>query len=202
MGRPSLKLIQEADTCWNSTYHMLQHVYDLREPLGAALAGLHPDITPLSSEQYDIIADCLKVLSPFNDATVELSEEKRVSGSKVIPLLSMLHHALEEEDLGMVQTPESTAMAESLRSQLREKLSALQPMSVMSLATLLDPRFKKIGFFSPNKAADAEKRLISECAAVIRNYASSSSSQPHISEASQPVTQGSKLWHRLDTTIL
>ena len=28
-----------------------------------------------------------------NDATIELSEEKRVLGSKVIPLLSMLHHS-------------------------------------------------------------------------------------------------------------
>lgn len=55
------------------------------------------DIVPLTTEQYDIIAESLKVLSPFNNITVELSEE-RVSGSKVIPLLAMLHHALEEED--------------------------------------------------------------------------------------------------------
>ena len=51
MGRPVLKLIQEVDTRWNSTYHMLQRVYDLREPVGAALAGLHTDVAPLSSEQ-------------------------------------------------------------------------------------------------------------------------------------------------------
>ncbi|XP_029292076.1 zinc finger BED domain-containing protein 4-like isoform X2 [Cottoperca gobio] len=198
MGRPALKLIQEVDTRWNSTYHMLQRFYDLREPVGAALAGLRTEVAPLSSRQYEIIAECLKVLSPFNDATVELSEEKRVSGSKVIPLLLMLHHALEEEEMGLVQTPESTAMAESLRGQLREKLNNLQSMRIISLATVLDPRFKKTGFFSPNKAAEAEKRLTSECTAVMRNSASSSSSssstsQPHISEASQPVTQGSKL---------
>ncbi|XP_051962567.1 zinc finger BED domain-containing protein 4-like [Xyrauchen texanus] len=203
MGQPALKLVQEVDTRWNSTYHMLQRVYDLREPVGAALAGLRTDVAPLSSEQYNIIAECLKVLSPFHDATVELSEEKRVSGSKVIPLLSMLHHTL-EEDMGILQTPESKAMAESLKRQLREKLFTLQSMSIMSLATLLDPRFKKIGFFSPNKAAEAEKRLTAECAAVIRNSpsSSSSSSQPHTSEASQPLTQSNKLWHRLDTTVL
>ncbi len=87
MGRPDLKLIQEVDTRWNSTYHMLQRIYDLRESVGAALAGLRTDIVPLSSENYEIMAECLKVLSPFHEATVELSEEKRVSGSKVIPLL-------------------------------------------------------------------------------------------------------------------
>lgn len=93
MGRSSLKLIQEVETCWNSTYHMHQQVYDLREPSGAALEGPPTDIAPLTTEQYDIIAESLIVLSQFNDATVELSEEKRVSGSKVIPLLSMLHHS-------------------------------------------------------------------------------------------------------------
>ncbi|KAJ8264575.1 hypothetical protein GJAV_G00150870 [Gymnothorax javanicus] len=113
MGRPELKLMQEVDTRWNSTYHMLQRIYDLREPVGAALAGLRTDIVPLSSEHYAIIADCLKVLSPFSDATVELSEEKKVSGSKVIPLLTMLHHALEEEDLGFLPTPESRHLVDT-----------------------------------------------------------------------------------------
>ena len=59
---PSLKLIQQVETHWNSTYHMLQHVDDLREPVAAALAGLRTDIAPLITEQYDIIAESLKVL--------------------------------------------------------------------------------------------------------------------------------------------
>ena len=114
-------------------------------------------------------------------------------------------------------------MAETLRRQLREKLYTLQSMTIMLLATLLNPRFKKIGFFRPNKAADAEKRLTCKCTAVIRNRESSSSSSSLSSEASKSVTQGngyilivllylvtysllsvlgSKLWYRLDTTVL
>ena len=93
MGRPSLKPIQEVETCWNSTYRMLQHLYDLREPLEAVLEGPPTDIAPLTTKQYDIIAESLILLSKFNDATIKLSEEKRVLGSKVIPLLSMLHHS-------------------------------------------------------------------------------------------------------------
>ncbi|XP_054631204.1 zinc finger BED domain-containing protein 4-like [Dunckerocampus dactyliophorus] len=191
-----LKLIQEVETRWNSTFHMLQRMYNLREAVGAALAGLHTDITPLTSHQLRLISESLQVLSPFNDATVKLSEERRVSGSKVIPLLAMLHHTL-EDDMGTIQMEESKAMAEGLKKQLRDKLYNLQAMSIMSLATLLDPRFKKIGFFSPNKAQEAERRLTAECATVIRHRASSSSSnpsssstQPDTSEASQPVEQG------------
>lgn len=78
MGRQDLKLIQEVETRWNSTYHMLHRLHDLREPVAAALAGLPTDIMALCSEHYEIIRECLKVLTPFEQATVELSEEKRV----------------------------------------------------------------------------------------------------------------------------
>ena len=33
---------------------------------------------------------CLQLLGPFYQATVELSDEKRVSGSKIIPMTKML----------------------------------------------------------------------------------------------------------------
>ncbi|KAL7875608.1 hypothetical protein AOLI_G00105710 [Acnodon oligacanthus] len=39
MGRPVLKMTSEVDTRWKSTYNMLEHLYDLREPVGAALAS-------------------------------------------------------------------------------------------------------------------------------------------------------------------
>lgn len=34
MGRPPLKLIQEVETRWNSTFDMLQQLHDQREPVG------------------------------------------------------------------------------------------------------------------------------------------------------------------------
>ncbi|XP_057688365.1 zinc finger BED domain-containing protein 4-like [Corythoichthys intestinalis] len=117
----------------------------------------------------------------------------------------MLHHSLEEEEIRQLQTPESTSMVEFLQRQLREKLNQLQSMSIMFLATLLDPRFKKVGFFSPSKAAEAEKRLTMECAAIMSRTASSTSSSlsspsSSSSEPSQSVG-GSKLWHHFDASV-
>ncbi|KAI9999491.1 hypothetical protein NQD34_018486 [Periophthalmus magnuspinnatus] len=103
MGWPTLKLLQEVETGWNSSDNMLQRLFQEREPVAAALVGLSTDISPLSSHQLHIISDSLKVLAPFNDATIELSEEKCVSGSKVIPMLTMLHTALEEEQMMSLQ---------------------------------------------------------------------------------------------------
>ncbi|KAJ7992785.1 hypothetical protein DPEC_G00282300 [Dallia pectoralis] len=62
---------------------MLERLYQLREPVGAALASLKTDITPPTALEYEAVQDALDVLAPFRQATVELSGEKRVSASKV-----------------------------------------------------------------------------------------------------------------------
>ena len=192
LAKPRLKLIQEVETRWNSTFNMLQRLFEQREPVGAALASLTTDIPPLSSEEYSIISDSLVVLAPFNNATTELSQEKRVSGSKVIPLLTMLDHCLTEETMKM--TSIGSSLAGKLRSLLREKLDRIQTMSIMCLATLLDPRFRKIGFLSPTRADEADKRLRAECASVMRASSSSSSppspQQPSTSQPVEAVSQG------------
>ena len=168
MARPPLKL-QEVDSRWNSTHQMLRRIYDLREPVGAAVASLLTDIPPLTPGEYMVVGECLSILSPFNDATVELCEEKRVSASKVIPLLKMLNHALAEE-MPNKTTLMAQQLADSLSSHLRDKLHQLQSMSIMTLPTLLDPRFKTLGFLSQSKANEAVKRLTSECAFIITKH--------------------------------
>ncbi|KAK0156243.1 Zinc finger BED domain-containing protein 1 [Merluccius polli] len=184
MGKPTLKLIQEVETRWNSTFQMLQRLVDQREPVGAALSGLDSDIPVLTSEEYANITGCLSILAPFHEATVELSEEKRVSCSKVIPLLKMIETLLHEETTRNTN-PLARELGEHLIKHVREKLHTLQSSSIMSLPTLLDPRFKTIGFFSPTKADEAVRRLSSECANVIReNSHHPSSPSPSTSTSS------------------
>ncbi|XP_042073325.1 zinc finger BED domain-containing protein 4-like [Haplochromis burtoni] len=202
LRKPQHKLLQEVETRWNSTYNMLQRLFEQREPVGAALASLTTDIPPMSSEEFGIISECLVVLAPFNDATTELSQEKRVSGSKVIPLLTMLDHCLNEQ---MVEPPSiGSSLAQKLRMLLREKLDKIQTMSIMFLATLLDPRFRKLGFLSPARASEAEKRLKAECASVMRASTTSSSTpppQPSTSQSVEAVSHGNNLWRHLDESV-
>lgn len=168
LGMPTMKLLQEVDTRWNSTYVMLQRLVEQREPVGAALAGLQHDIPMMTSEEFNIVGGCLSLLSPFFDATVELSAEENVSASKVVRLMKMLEQNLQEEMAKPAPTV-AIQLGDLLIKQLREKLHMLQSMSIMSLATLLDPRFKVIGFFSPTKANEAIKRLTSEVAGIIKS---------------------------------
>ncbi|KAG9261818.1 zinc finger BED domain-containing protein 4-like [Astyanax mexicanus] len=186
MGRPTLKLIQEVETRWNSTFAMLQRMYQQREPVGAALVTLKTDLTPLTSEEYHTINECLGVLSTFNEATTELSEERRVSGSKVIPLIRMLRHALNTKQ-SQAQDEKSIQLCSNLFRLLNDRVSSYETMSIMTLATLLDPRYKTVGFCSQSNAQAAVKRLTGECATVIRIQeqqntpsTSSATSQPQL----------------------
>ncbi|XP_026195984.1 uncharacterized protein LOC113148494 [Anabas testudineus] len=194
-----MKVMQEVETRWNSTYLMLQHLVELREPVGAVLAGLQHDIPMITSEEFNIVGGCLSLPSPFYDATVELSAEENVSASKVVPLMTMLEQNLQGE---MAKPAHAVAleMGDQLIRQLQEKLYTLQSMSIMSLATLLDPRFKIIGFFSQTKATEAIKPLTSECATIIR--AQQSREEIPQASTSYDVTGGSKLWRHLDTSVM
>lgn len=92
MDRPTLKLVQEVETRRNSTFDMLQRLYEQREPVGAALSNLNSDTAPLTSFEYDIIQESLSLLQPFKLTTTEMSEQQRVSASKLIPFYRMLQH--------------------------------------------------------------------------------------------------------------
>ena len=187
MGRPSLKLINEVPTRWNSTYLMLARLHDEKEPVWVSLASLKTDITPLTADEFTIIGETLRVLAPFHQATVELSEEKRVSGSKVIPMMKMLYHAL-ERNASNLHTQAATHLHEHLRRRVTDTASNLESLSVLTLSTLLDPRFKSLGFRSPSKCSEAVSRLKFECAAVIGRTSTEPQPGPSSQQLSAPTS--------------
>ncbi|XP_073727347.1 zinc finger BED domain-containing protein 4-like isoform X3 [Misgurnus anguillicaudatus] len=197
MARPVKKLILEVDTRWNSTYLMLQRIYEEREPVGAALATLRTDVAPLTSEEYFAISECMKVLAPFQVATVELSEEKRVSGSKVIPMMKMLRYTI-NETLKTISNDTAMQLGQNLSRRLADKFSALESTSVLTLATLLDPRFKTFGFHNHIQAQTAIGRLTSECTALIRDTAHQTSSHSAQPDTAQNLENQLNLWELLD----
>jgi len=66
----------QVETRWNSTFQMLHRLVELREPVSAPLASLETDLSMLTSEESTNVTGCISLLSPFNETTVELSQEK------------------------------------------------------------------------------------------------------------------------------
>lgn len=147
MGAPCKKLINEVPTRWNSTYHMLERMTEQKEAVWVSMASLKTDIPPLTPEDFEIIEEMLRVLSPFDQATRELSEEKRVSGSKVIPFLKRIHIELQHQTSTLTKSA-AQELAENLRKRITESITNMESLSVMTLATLLDPRFVFLFFIT------------------------------------------------------
>ncbi|KAM9307434.1 E3 SUMO-protein ligase ZBED1-like [Pholidichthys leucotaenia] len=205
INRAATKLIQEEDTRWNSTFLMMQCLYEERQAVGLALAVLGTEVTPLTSEEYETIAACLQVLNPFHMATMEMSQQKRVSGSMVIPLIKMLLHTT-QEIVGNTTNMTAKLLGQNISATLRNKFDNLENSTILSLSTLLDPRFKTIGFRSQDKAQNAVQRLTAECAVLMRYTPDTSTDHPSTSAAPQPAaptgqtpsSTGFNLWKSLD----
>lgn len=134
MGQDPLKLIQEVDIRWNSNLHMFQRQFNLREPVGAALASLQTDIT---AEGYHNIHDSIGLLQTFSDATVKLLEEK----------MNNFH-----------STNENNWTAYTWSSSIYGNTN-----SHSILAHMRKAMFKILGFFSHLKVAEVVKYLTHWC---------------------------------------
>ncbi|KAJ8375110.1 hypothetical protein SKAU_G00056900 [Synaphobranchus kaupii] len=121
------------------------HYIDEHDKLGTVLLGVEKFSNSHTSQVKTNLMEEWGITD--KQATVELSEEKRVSGSKVIPLMNMLQRAVDSEGTNMT-TVMAGKLAENLVRRLRDTLSNLESLSVMTMATMLDPRFKTHGFFS------------------------------------------------------
>ena len=108
--------------------------------------------------KWSILEELLEILQSFEEATRELSTEKPMSCSKVIPLLNALLRELYKHiyDDDETQIPESqdhhdlksqVVLAEIIASCNRRWVD-YGNYDIYAINTLLDPRFKKIPFTS------------------------------------------------------
>lgn len=72
---PTLMLIQDVITRWNSTFDMFQRFVNLKTPIISALSNSNRDV--------ELTQSC-NILERFKEITIDLSSEKSVSISKVI----------------------------------------------------------------------------------------------------------------------
>ncbi|RXN39332.1 zinc finger BED domain-containing 4-like protein [Labeo rohita] len=155
MKLPEYKLVQEVETRWNSTYLMLERFLAVKVPLSAALSTIDAGLPVLFSSDWDAIESAVRV-------TEEISAELNVTASKCIPMVRNLQKVttsmMQQQEKGNI----GYRLAEALNGTLQRRCSAYETSRLLSKATILDPRFKTLGFISPQKADEAVKSLSSE----------------------------------------
>lgn len=147
-----MKLMQEVETRWSSTYLMLQCLVVLNEPAGAALVGLQHDMPMITSDEFRV---------PFFTVSCLWCHCRAVSRGPCVCLQS----CPPAENAGAKPLGEN----DSSSGNYEGSFYTWQSMSIMSLVTLLDPQFKVIGFFRQTKATEVIK---DQCKALIMQHKS------------------------------
>ena len=83
---------------------------------------------------------CIKMLQHFEHATREISANKYLSVSKVIPLAQLLQR------LTVECVSSCSTLKQKLLRSMAKRLTGLKSNYLLAVSMLLDPRFKKIGF--------------------------------------------------------
>ncbi|XP_053596186.1 uncharacterized protein LOC103575560 [Microplitis demolitor] len=138
-----LKLIQSVCTRWNSIYYQLVRFVKLSELLAPILLN-YPKAPPmLTASQLDGIKDLINILKPMEAVTKEVSVDKFVTSSKIIPIVSCL---LKTYSTMKTETDVGAATKNLILEELKKRFGTVEQVHVLAITTLLDPRFKKIHF--------------------------------------------------------
>ncbi|XP_011410530.1 PREDICTED: zinc finger BED domain-containing protein 4-like [Amphimedon queenslandica] len=192
LNLPEHKLIQQVDTRWNSTYYMLERYLEQYEAIKTTLCLLDRNDLMIPRERNTALQEVVKILTPFESVTREISSENYISGSKII-LISRCLQRLESTSVT------SHSLAESLVTEMRALFLGMEESNLLSVSTLLDARFKKLAFSDKDAAERGVRIHISE-ASVDVPAGNSRVNEPSVSiQSAEP--QSNDLWKVFDKQV-
>ena len=189
LGIPEHKLIQEVETRWNSTYYMFQRITEQHQAVTTALCLANRSDLCLTSTDVELLKAAVAVLKPFEATTREVSADKYVSISKIIPLARSLQHLTSGTDKDITLVTELTA-------QLRRRFTNIESAHLLAISTLLDPRIKKLAFQDSGAVRQGEQWIIQEMAGLVP-----ADSQPSVDDTQSTSTEKTGLWDLFDAKV-
>jgi len=144
----NLKLIQSVDTRWNSTYSMLERFIQLSEKISCIILQCLTAPPMLTASELQAAKEFVQLLKPFEDATNIICGEYYLTASKVIPIVNILKNKLQTIE---PSTDIGHHFKKALKDQFIKRFENIEQVSLLAIATILDPRFENINFI--NKVA-------------------------------------------------
>ena len=143
----------------------------------------------LSSSDVSLLKAAMAILKPFEATTKEISAEKHVSISKVIPLAKSLQH------LTGAITKEDTPLVSNLSYQMRRHFTNIESARVLVMSTLLDPWMKKLAFSDSAAVRQAKQWVVQEMSRHVQTNDSNEDRQP------SNTTEAAGLWDLFDSVV-
>lgn len=137
MKMPTMRLQQDVQVRWNSTFYMMQSLLAQKRPLSVYAADHNLPAT-LTTNQWTLMEKAVDILAPFEELTRVVSAET-ATAADVIPAITVLKRVLSREqstDQG-IKTMKST-----LLEAVDRRFSEVETEPLYCVSTLLDPRYK------------------------------------------------------------
>ena len=154
------KLKIDVESRWLSTFYMLERFIQLYDFIPTVMYQMGKADISLTEAEVELVRHCVKTLEPFEVAVKEMTSEKHMPLSKVIPMTRAISQFVSRttESLG----GDSTGLSTELELQMSQHFSGIEQNPLYGAATIVDPRFKKLPFSSSEVMAITEHQLSEE----------------------------------------
>ena len=155
-GFPTLQLIQDVETRWNSAKYMLERLLEMYPVVAAVLVNndkVH--LVPADNTKSNMKLIC-DFLSDFDSATQIISGEKYATISLLKPLLKTLSdHCMvnDTDDCNFIKNVKQT-----VKKDLDQRYKEQSTQTILNITTILDPRLKNDNEYG---SQDNQNELIS-----------------------------------------
>ena len=121
---------------------MFNRIVAVKDAVISTLSLTKPDLS-LALEDWQVLEELTPVLEPFYEVTKDILAEKNVTVLQVLVLCNLL------ESVISVFNPTKNQiklLISVMKREITNRLGGLQRSSFYAESTILDPRFKKLGF--------------------------------------------------------
>ncbi len=157
---PIHKFTQEVPTRWNSTYYIIDRLYEQKESIVLYFnENTETDLDELSNSDWKHIETLLNILEPLEYATNKVSGEKYSSACILIPLITTVYIRLRKL---VINDNNIKKFRDALVNSIERRFKFVETSRPHFIATLLDPRFKDKCFRSSTNREKAVDELENE----------------------------------------
>ncbi|XP_035263235.1 zinc finger BED domain-containing protein 4-like isoform X2 [Anguilla anguilla] len=133
---PPYELMLSEETRWNSTFYMLEKLSQQHNAINNMLSHSGEKSLRLNDHELSKIRNIVSALQLFEEAVNDMSQQKYVSVSWIIPVAKLL-----KETLGMLAR-NGNKVAEQLAENFAKRVTDIEDNYKLAASTALDARFK------------------------------------------------------------